>query len=102
MKVFRICEHCNKEYEVLMHMMQGGELVWNFGPCPKCEKRDDVWIKIVEKEFPMQNGPPIPWSLAEKIYEKYTDRYGFDQTLEELGARGGFGWAEVKHLWKGR
>jgi hypothetical protein len=47
--------------------------------------------------FPMQDGPPIPWFLAEAIY-KHLYRYG-GQSLETLGKRGGFGWAEVKAMW---
>ena len=52
-----------------------------------------------EKIFPMLDGPDIPWSLAEEIYEKYHVLY-HEQTLERLAERGGFGWEEVKHLWK--
>lgn len=47
--------------------------------------------------FPMQDGPPIPWFLAEIIYEHL---YRFrSQTLAELAGRGGFGWDEVSTLW---
>lgn len=51
-----------------------------------------------DKPFPMQDGPAIPWSLAERIYEVYTDVCGQDQTLERLAERGGFGWAEIPIL----
>lgn len=48
--------------------------------------------------FPMQDGPPIPWCLAEIIYEHlYCSTY---QSLERLGERGGFGWSEVAYMWK--
>jgi len=50
------------------------------------------------RPFPMQGGPPIPWFLAVAIYD-HLYRYG-GQTLERLAERGGFGWAEVEHLWK--
>ena len=49
--------------------------------------------------FPMQDGPRIPWWLAEHIYEVYSNLNGTDQSLEKLAKRGGFGWAEVEHLW---
>lgn len=48
--------------------------------------------------FPMMDGPPIPWFLAGIIYE-HLYRYS-GQTLERLAERGGFGWGEVKHLWR--
>jgi len=50
--------------------------------------------------FPMQNGPAIPWDIAEVIYKKYVAKYGNVQTLERIAQRGGFGWAEVEDLWK--
>ena len=52
----------------------------------------------MEREFPMQDGPDIPWSLAEKIYKMYSDLFGGEQSLERLAERGGFGWAEVKAI----
>lgn len=53
-----------------------------------------------EREFPMQDGPPIPWSLAEEIYEVYSDLYGSSQSLERLAERGGFGWSEISYMTK--
>ena len=53
-----------------------------------------------EREFPMQDGPPIPWKLAEEIYQIYSSLYGTDQTLERLAERGGFGWEEVAIIGK--
>ena len=50
------------------------------------------------RPFPMQDGPPIPWFLAEVIYRHLYGTGG--QTLERLGERGGFGWAEVEYMWK--
>ena len=51
--------------------------------------------------FPMQDGPRIPWWLAERIYEFYCKIYGGgSQSLERLAERGGFGWAEVASMWK--
>lgn len=53
-----------------------------------------------ERLFPMQDGPSIPWSLAERIYLVYADLSGREQSLERLAERGGFGWAEVPTLRK--
>ena len=46
--VFRICEHCNKEYEVPLGRAGNASKDWicNFTDCPHCGKRDDVWILI--------------------------------------------------------
>ena len=48
-----------------------------------------------ERMFPMQRGPAIPWSVAEKIYALYSAMFT-GQSLERLAERGGFGWAEVE------
>lgn len=51
------------------------------------------------RTFPMQDGPPIPWALAEAVYGVlYVPQYG--QSLERLAERGGGGWDEVGVLWK--
>lgn len=52
------------------------------------------------REFPMLDGPRIPWSLAEKLYAGYSAEYGTTQSLERLAERGGFGWAEIAMWWK--
>ena len=53
-----------------------------------------------EREFKMQGGPPIPWSLAQRIYdETYSRFYGTSQSLERLNERGGFGWGEVQLMY---
>lgn len=57
-------------------------------------------MTLTERQFPMQDGPPIPWSLAERIYFVYHDLFGNEQTLERLAERGGFGWAEIPFLRK--
>ena len=54
------------------------------------------------RRFPMQNGPSIPWSLAELLYVGYSAQYGTDQSLERLAQRGGFGWAEIQLWWTDR
>lgn len=46
--------------------------------------------------FPMQRGPAIPWSMADKIYEAYSALYGTQQSVERLAERGGFSWREVE------
>lgn len=57
-------------------------------------------LEAAERQFPMQDGPPIPWSLAERIYEVYREMYGNDQSLERLAQRGGFGWCEIPQFRK--
>lgn len=49
------------------------------------------------RTFPMQNGPPIPYALAELVLEAHV-RCGQGQTentLAKISERGGFGWQEV-------
>jgi hypothetical protein len=40
----------------------------------------------------------VPWGIAEAAYKVYARRYGRDQSLERLAARGGFGWSELVNL----
>lgn len=49
--------------------------------------------------FPMMDGPPIPWELAEAIWQGYAALFGKGQKLERVGERGGFGWGEVAAFW---
>lgn len=53
---------------------------------------------MTEGQFPMQDGPSIPWSMAQRIYFVYADLFGEQQSLETLAKRGGFGWAEIPVL----
>lgn len=46
------------------------------------------------KPFPIQGGGSIPWWLAEVAYDFYYKHWS-GQSLETLGARGGFGMAEL-------
>lgn len=48
----------------------------------------------------MQDGPPIPWKLAEAIWQGYALCGGRNQPLQRVHERGGFGWDEVAHIWK--
>lgn len=57
---------------------------------------------MTERQFPMLDGPPIPWSLAEVIYAGYAVAHGREQSLERIADRRGFGWAEVAILWRNR
>ena len=52
-----------------------------------------------ERKFPMMDGPPIPWQLAEVIYSGYSALYGTDQSLDRIAERGGFGWGEIVLWW---
>jgi len=45
--------------------------------------------------FPMQDGPPIPYQLAEIIHAAYVRLHGQDATIAKVSERGGFGWNEV-------
>lgn len=53
-------------------------------------------------DFPMLDGPNIPWSVAEEIYKVYSGLYGKQQSLKRLAERGGFYWGEVAKMWKGK
>ncbi len=44
----------------------------------------------------------IPWWLAEKAYEIYSNQFGTQQSLERLAERGGFGRYELTRLLKGK
>jgi hypothetical protein len=72
----------------------------------------DMKLKVVEKErdelrqqkvdnkvFPIQQGQPIPWHVAEIAYRHYAKAYGTDQSMNRLAERGGFGWTEFLHLY---
>lgn len=51
-----------------------------------------------ERMMPMHDGPPIPWPLAETVYQAYSHLFGTSQSLERIAERGGFGWAEVAEI----
>lgn len=47
--IFHICSHCNQEYQLDMHEMNSlaaSGQAYNFGDCPHCNKRNDLWIRI--------------------------------------------------------
>lgn len=48
-----------------------------------------------DRMMPMQDGPPIPWETAEKVYAAYAALYGTGQSIERISERGGFSWSEV-------
>lgn len=53
-----------------------------------------------ERRFPMHDGPWIPWSLAEILFQAYDRMYGSEGlTMERLAARGGFSWTEVMQIY---
>jgi hypothetical protein len=43
-KLFHICKHCNKEYELALFRNYG--IGHTFSDCPHCGKRDDVWVRV--------------------------------------------------------
>ncbi|KKN58410.1 hypothetical protein LCGC14_0552230 [marine sediment metagenome] len=62
----------------------------------KIDKEFTRRIGMSERMFPIQDGPWIPWSVAEQVYEVYSYLYGTSQSLEGLAERHGFGVAEVE------
>jgi hypothetical protein len=61
-------------------------------------RNDERALKLELEPFPMLNGEPaIPYYLARIVYEAYGTS---GQSLERIKERGGFGWAEVSHLFK--
>lgn len=62
-RLFRICRHCNKEFEVEPHIVSPvrteqrlGEYGSNFPNCSLCGRRNDIWVRI-EVVKPI---PPLP------------------------------------------
>ncbi len=67
--------------------------------------------RVEERTFPIQfqrGAAPhplrVPWAVAELAYSVYAGRYGWDQSLERLAARGGFAPSEMDEFlpdWRG-
>ncbi len=51
--------------------------------------------------MPRRKAGWVPWAVAEAAYAVYSRRYGKDQSLEILAARGGFSWSELVGLIRG-
>jgi hypothetical protein len=51
-----------------------------------------------ERMFPIVQNPPVPWSVAERAYRVYAEKYGTSQSLERLAERGGFHPKEMDSL----
>lgn len=49
----------------------------------------------IARVFPMLDGPPIPYELAEVIIRAYQALHGEKRTLASVSERGGFSWSEV-------
>ena len=48
---------------------------------------------------PMLNGAPLPWAVAEAIWEHlYNVLYPNYQSLERIAQRGGFGYDEIEYM----
>jgi ribosomal protein S27AE len=43
--VYRLCSSCNKEYQLDLYRAKDAT-AHNFGNCPHCGKRNDVWIRV--------------------------------------------------------
>lgn len=56
----------------------------------------------VERRGKTKPGPvSVPWSVAERAWVAYAQRYGTEQSVERLAERGGFGWSEMDDLFPG-
>ena len=62
---------------------------------PLMENSDIRWFPIIIDGMVRPRNNKIPWTLAEVVYEGYSQRYGTDQSLERLAERGGFGIIEI-------
>ena len=52
-KVFRICCHCNKEFEAVTSKIVSEAVrgvlsgrISSFQDCPLCKKRNDIWVRV--------------------------------------------------------
>ena len=45
-RVYRICELCNKEFELKVTDGHGPNKISSFQNCSHCGKRNDVWIRV--------------------------------------------------------
>lgn len=50
LKVFRICEHCNFEYQIKFYIFADeSQYSSTIQTCPHCEKTDHPWITVKRK-----------------------------------------------------
>lgn len=87
-----------KEEVIEAHCLgcRGGSLHHTCGKLPDAVNSNDSLY-----DFPMMDGPNITQELAQQIYKKYSSLFaGEKQSLKSIAERGGFGWAEVEHIWK--
>lgn len=66
LKLFRICCHCNKEFELepyKTNAVKFGGYGANFIDCKLCGKRNDIWIRIE---------PPEEWNTRADGWIKIT------------------------------
>ena len=59
------------------------------------EDTDIRWFPVIVNRMARPRANKIPWTLAEIVYEGYSQRYGSDQSLERIAERGGFGILEI-------
>ena len=53
--------------------------------CALCKPtKTSFYLSSTTKTFPMQDGPNLPWNIAEKIYKVYVDLYGDGQSMERM------------------
>ena len=74
---------------------QGGETTGP--PAPTSAQRGKGAMD--SERFPMQRGPSVDMTTARAIYAMYCKLGHCGQSLKRVGERGGFGWAEVEHMY---
>jgi glutaredoxin len=72
-KVYRICEHCNKEF-VLSFASLLGESINTMQDCPYCNKQNDIWIRITSEGDSQESVEAVEQSLTQGKTPK-TTRY---------------------------
>lgn len=55
----------------------------------------------MEQRFRIQQVGTVAWSAAERAYKAYSRYYGYEQSLQRLHERGGFGLEEFASLYFG-
>ena len=59
------------------------------------ERRFPVMGELERGKYRDQPYGTVPWSVAERAYAAYAERYGRDQSIDRMAQRGGFGHSEM-------
>ncbi len=65
MKLFHICKHCNKEYQIAINERSEH----TFSNCEHCGERNDVWVRI-EREMIDNDDLKISNKLFAPLWDK--------------------------------